>query len=249
MQQPTQQANSLLRGRRVGGSRRAGLFSLQVILVNRISRLLVLIASILAIGAFVLPLWKIQLVAPQYPEGLGMYIRIDDVVGASEFDLSNINKLNHYIGMKPIDAHAIPELRFMPWLLGALIVLGMVAAVVGRRRVLYAWLVAFALLGAAGLADFWRWGYDYGHNLDRDVAVIEVPGMTYQPPLIGSRQLLNFYATSWPASGSYFLGASFALGLAAALLSRRGRPERNTPAPAVRKFHPILAEPAELVRQ
>lgn len=191
--------------------------------MNRISRFLVGIAALLMIGAYALPIWQIRLVAPQYPEGLGMDIRLHTVTGATEFDLGNINRLNHYIGMRAIDPDAIPELRYMPWILGALIVAGLAVAMVGRRRLLYAWLVAFLVLGGAGVADFWRWGYDYGHNLDRDMAVIEVPGMTYQPPLFGSKQLLNFTATSWPASGSWLLGFSVSLGALAAVLDRRKR--------------------------
>ena len=64
----------------------------------------------------------------------------------------------------------------------------------------------------AGLADFYRWGYDYGHNLDPD-AIIKIPGMTYQPPLLGAKQLLNFYATSWPASGGMVLIAAILVGV------------------------------------
>ena len=110
----------------------------------------------------------------------------------------------------------------MPWILGVLIAAGIAIGVAGKRRLLTVWLIAFVVLGIAGIADFWRWGYDYGHNLDRDVAVIEVEGMTYQPPLIGSKQLLNFRATSWPASGSWILGCAVALGAVALVIDRRG---------------------------
>lgn len=170
---------------------------------------------------FVFPLWQIQLSAPQYPEGLGMYIHVHTIEGATEFDLDKINNLNHYIGMKPIDAASIPELRFMPWLVGALVVGGLAAALRGTRRALVTWLVAFALLGAAGLADFWRWGYDYGHDLDAEHAIIEVPGMSYQPPLIGTKQLLNFRASSWPAMGGVLAGLSFLLGVTAMVAASR----------------------------
>jgi copper chaperone NosL len=186
------------------------------------SRILTALAALLLLGLYVLPIWSIQLAAPQYPEGLGMLIRINDIVGATEFDLTKINSLNHYIGMKPIAAEAIPELRFMPWIVAVLIGGGLLAAMLGRRRVLYTWLVAFALLGAAGLVDFYRWSYDYGHNLDAETAIIKVPGMSYQPPLIGTKQLLNFRATSWPASGGWLAGVAFGMGAVAVLLASRG---------------------------
>ena len=73
--------------------------------------------------------------------------------------------------------------------------------------------MSFAALGVAGLFDFWRWGYDYGHNLDFEHAIIKVPGMTYQPPLIGTKQLLNFTAASWPDVGGVLAGVAFALGV------------------------------------
>ena len=192
------------------------------------SRILTAVAALLLLGMYVLPLWSIQLVAPQYPEGLGMYIRLDTIVGSTEFDLTKINSLNHYIGMKPIDASAIPELQFMPWLVGALVAGGLIAAAVGRRSVLYAWLVAFALLGAAGLGDFYRWSWDYGHNLDVEHAIIKVPGMSYQPPLIGTKQLLNFRATSWPASGAVLAGLAFGLGALAAWMASRSARRTST---------------------
>ena len=178
------------------------------------ARLLAALAAVPLLGAFRLPLWRIDLEAPQYPEGIGMLIRLHTVSGVKEQDLDNINGLNHYIGMKAIVPHAIPELRYMPWIVGALAVGALLVALTRRRSALVAWLVAFVALGVAGLADFWRWGYDYGHDLAPD-AIIKIPGMAYQPPVIGSRQLLNFTAHSWPAAGAWCLGLSVALGVAA----------------------------------
>ncbi len=195
--------------------------------MSKLSRILTAVAALLLLGLFIWPAWRISLQAPQYPEGLGMYIRINTVEGATEFDLAKINSLNHYIGMKPILPEAIPELKFMPWIVVALVAGGLLVAAVGRRKLLYGWLIAFALLGAAGLADFYRWSYDYGHNLDAETAIIVVPGMSYQPPLIGEKQLLNFRAASWPALGGILAGFGFAMGaLAAGLTIRAGRRSR-----------------------
>lgn len=175
------------------------------------ARLLVLLAALLGLGALAFPLWEVRLGAPQYPEGLGLQIWASTVRGIKEHDLANINGLNHYIGMQAILPEAIPELRFMPWLIGVLVAGGVMVAWLRSRRLLLGWLVAFALLGAAGLGDFWRWEYDYGHHLDMENAIIIVPGMSYQPPLIGSKQLLNFTATAWPGIGALALGLSWCL--------------------------------------
>jgi hypothetical protein len=186
----------------------------------RTSRLLVAIASLLLVVTFFVPLWRVELHAPQYPEGIGMLIRLHTVTGIKPQDLNNINGLNHYIGMKPIVPDAIPDLKFMPWIVGALIAGGLLVALLGRRRGLYAWTGTFAALLLAGLVDFWRWEYMYGHDLAPD-AIISVPGMSYQPPLIGTKQLLNFVASSWPDVGAVVLGISFALGFAAIVLMIR----------------------------
>ena len=180
--------------------------------MSRSSRLILAVVALAMALAFPLPLWHIALKAPQYPEGLGLYIAINRIEGQSPHDLGNINNLNHYIGMKVITPEDIPELRFMPYVLAGLIGLGLVAAAAGKRWLLAIWVGVFAVGSLAGLGDFYRWGYDYGHNLDPN-AIIKVPGMTYQPPLIGGKQLLNFHAASWPAAGGWILIGAMLTGI------------------------------------
>ncbi len=189
--------------------------------MSRIARLLTAIASLGLLGLFFLPLWRVQLTAPQYPEGLGMRIGIHNVWGATANDLENINGLNHYIGMHRITPEAIPELQVMPWIVGLIIVTGLVVVAAGRRRMLYAWFVGFFAIAAAGILDFWRWEYDYGHDLDLEHAIIKIPGMNYQPPLMGVKQLLNFTAVSWPDLGGWIAFVSFALAAVAVVLVLR----------------------------
>ncbi|GLC25238.1 hypothetical protein [Roseisolibacter agri] len=185
-----------------------------------VSRVLTALAAVLLLGTFAFPLWRIELEAPQYPEGIGMLIRIHTVDGIKPNDLQNINGLNHYIGMKAIEPDAIPELRFMPWIVGGLVAAGLAAALVGRRGALVAWLGALGVAGIAGLVDFWKWGYDYGHDLDPH-AIIRIPDMAYQPPLIGSKQLLNFTAHSWPDLGGVLAGLACALAVVALVVAWR----------------------------
>jgi len=186
--------------------------------ISNHARTLVLTASLSLLSLYVLPLWRIDLLAPQYPEGLGMVIRANTIVGRSPNDLQTINDLNHYIGMKTIDPGAVPELRIMPYAIALIVLLGVGAALSRKRWAITAWLGLFAVAGLAGMVQFWRWGYDYGHNLAAD-AIIKVPGMAYQPPLIGTKQLLNFTASSWPAQGGFVAGAAFIAGAVAVWLS------------------------------
>ncbi len=187
--------------------------------MTRIARALTAAAALLMAGGFFLPLWQIRLLAPQYPEGLGLFIHVNTVRGMTENDLTNINSLNHYIGMRAIDPAAIPVLDIMPWVLGALAVAALVVAIAGRRKLLAVWLGAFATAAVLGLVEFWKWERDYGRNLDLEHAIIKVPGMSYEPPLIGAKQLLNFTAISLPAAGAVLLGIAFLLAAHALLIS------------------------------
>jgi hypothetical protein len=187
----------------------------------RLARILTAVASAALLGLLVTPLWRVNLTAPQYPEGLGMQIGVNSIRGLSPNDLDNINGLNHYIGMKRITPEAIPELRIMPWIVVGLAVLGLAVAAAGKRTLVSAWLACFALVGVAGLVDFWRWEYDYGHNIDYAHAIIKIPGMSYQPPLIGVKQLLNFTAVSWPDIGGWLAGIAFVLGAVAVVTAWR----------------------------
>lgn len=165
---------------------------------------MILGVGILLIGLYFFPLWSIRLEAPQYPEGLGMYISVNKIQGHEEFDLKNINLLNHYIGMEPIVEEAIPELLFMPYVLAFMIAGAFFTFFYNRLIMIYLGLLNFFLVGLAGLYDFWRWEYNYGHKLHPD-APISIPGMSYQPPLIGCKDLLNITACSWPSLGGILL--------------------------------------------
>lgn len=187
-----------------------------------LQRVLLALSAILLGVSVLFPLWKISLTAPQYPEGLGMHIWAHTVSGIEPSDLQNINGLNHYIGMATIEPDEIEELEFMRPGMIAMSVLGISLAAFGRRRLMILWSGALVLAALAGMADFYKWEYEYGHNLDYEHAPIKIPGMAYQPPLIGSKKLLNFTATSLPATGGVLAIASLALGVVVALSVVRG---------------------------
>ena len=170
------------------------------------SRIIIAVGSLALIIMFFVPAWSIYLIAPQYPEGLSMQIWLHKISGQVEI----INGLNHYIGMKHIDADMFPEFSFLPYVLVLFILFGLVIAITGSRKLLFSYLVLTVIAGVAALVDFYMWGYDYGHNLDQ-TAAIQVPGLSYQPPVIGHKKLLNFDAFSYPDTGGWILVAVTAL--------------------------------------
>lgn len=167
------------------------------------SRILVAFASGALVAVFFLPAWRIDLFAPQYPEGLTMYIWINNLTGQVDI----INGLNHYIGMKHISVEMFPEFKFLPYVVGFFMLLGMIVAITGKRKFLLYYLILTAIGGLLAMLDFYKWGYNYGHNLD-PTAPIQVPGLTYQPPLVGHKRLLNFDAYSFPDVGGWIVIAA-----------------------------------------
>lgn len=161
---------------------------------------------------FLFPMWKIYLKAPQYPEGLEMHIWVNKISGSSESVLQNFNILNHYIGMEPIHAESFTELKVMPYIVIFFMVTGLLVALIGKRKLVLGWAILLLIGGSVGILDFYLWLVRFGTHLDPN-APIKIPGMTYIPPLLGHKELLNFDALSLPATGSLgiLLGLVFAV--------------------------------------
>jgi copper chaperone NosL len=172
-----------------------------------ISKICLLIGAALLLASLFQPIWRIELDAPQYPEGLALQIHVNDIKG----DVDIINGLNHYIGMKTLHKEDFIEFTVLPYIIGFFAAMFVLVVLINKRFWLHALLIAFIAFGVIALADFWRWEYNYGHDLDPNAA-IKVPGMAYQPPLIGFKQLLNFGAYSIPDIGGWmFIAAGLLL--------------------------------------
>lgn len=173
----------------------------------RLSRLYLLVSSLGLFLILFLPLWRIELDAPQYPEGLVLTINPSGLAG----DVDIINGLNHYIGMKTLHSADFIEFTILPYCIGFFGVLFMIGGLQKSKVFLNAIVISFLVFCVISMIDFWRWEYNYGHDLNPDAA-IQVPGMAYQPPLIGFKQLLNFGAYSIPASGGWIFASIALLG-------------------------------------
>jgi len=192
----------------------------------KISRILMIVSPLLFLGLFLFPLWNITLEAPQYPTPLGMDIHINDFRDANPHDIKNINLMNHYVGMKYIP-DAIPEFKSFPIGIIISIIIGLFVAFKGDPRWYLAWFILMMILSSVGLIDFYLWEHDYGHNLDPK-AIMQFKNedgspMGFQPPIFGSKDILNFRAHSYPRLGAYFLGAGIGLSFLAFLLGRKGK--------------------------
>jgi len=206
------------------------------------SRILLVLLVIPLILAFTAPLWSIYMLAPQYPQGLNLDIFAYKVEGGRNgLDIQEINVLNHYIGMAPLDEVALADLDWIPFAIGILIILTLRVGAIGDIRSLIDLTV---ITGYFSVFAFGRFVYKLwvlGHNLDPK-APVNIDG--FMPAVFGTKQIANFTVTSLPELGSFYM-AVFALGVAALTtwhlwIGRReaesgsGSPRSDFPQPATR---------------
>ncbi|MCU0373771.1 MAG: hypothetical protein MUF24_00550 [Chitinophagaceae bacterium] len=169
-------------------------------LLTKPVRVIALVSGLLLLPAIFLPLWRIDLIAPQYPEGLYMQIFAGKLGG----DVQIINGLNHYIGMRELHVDDFVEFKVLPYIFVFFTIMGACVFWLNKKIAFIGYAASYIFFCIIAMVDFYRWEYDYGHNLNPEAA-IQIPGMAYQPPLIGFKQLLNFGAYSFPDIGGYLL--------------------------------------------
>jgi hypothetical protein len=180
---------------------------------------LVVLALLLLVPSYFVPLYDMTMFAPQYPEGLRLHIYSYKLDGGHDGqDVKEVNVLNHYIGMKDLSTDEFTEFKWMPFVIGMLGLLFLRTAVLGKTSHLVDVLVLYLYFG---LFSLWSFAYKmhwYGHNLAPTASVKVDP---FTPPLVGYKKLANFEVYSFPAVGSYALLAVALLLLAALWLSWR----------------------------
>jgi hypothetical protein len=178
------------------------------------SRILVLAAALVLPLTFLAPLWHMSFVAQQYPEGLELFIYGHALVGGDEGnDLTEINVLNHYIGMKELLPEDFTELKWIPLVIGVIGVLTLRSVIVGTLGSVLDVIAISAYFGLFSLWSFWYKLSYYGHHLDPRAAVKVDP---FTPPIFGYKMVGQFGVTSYPALGTGLM-LLFGLLLVAAL--------------------------------
>jgi hypothetical protein len=173
--------------------------------------------------SFTAPMWHINMSAPQYPEGLDLYIYSYTVEGGNDGnDIQEINVLNHYIGMAPLDRAALSDLDWIPFLFAGMIILALRTALVGKVGSMLDLLVLTTYAGIFGFGRLYYKLYTFGHDLDPKAPVTVDP---FTPVMWGKKQIANFLTEAGPGLGTWYV-AVFATGLTLLLLVHLARGRR-----------------------
>ncbi len=167
------------------------------------SRIVLALLVIPILLTFTAPLWKISMQAPQYPKGLYMDIYTYKLDGGHDgHDIKEINALNHYIGMHPIDRAALADLDWIPFALGLLALLTLRCAAIGNVRALIDLIVLSSYIATFAFARFIYKLWYFGHSMDPDAPLRLEP---FTPAIIGKKQVANFAVESWPQLGTLYI--------------------------------------------
>jgi len=193
--------------------------------LNPLSRGLLLVVAGLFVAIAFLPLWRITLVAPQYEEGLRVSIYSYKLVGGNDGqDLNEINKLNHYIGMRALQQSDFVEMKWMPFALGLFALIALRAAAHGRMHQVVDLFALFTYFGLFSMGLFYYRLYTYGHTLDPRAPMTIEP---FTPMLIGKNQIANFVQYSFPLIGGVLMVFIPVLLFGAFWFSRKARESKE----------------------
>jgi copper chaperone NosL len=177
--------------------------------------LLLVLAAILLIISLFLPYWNMELQAPQYPKGLFVHAYVNRLEG----DVQEIDGLNHYIGMRPLEEAAQLE-RSLSFILIGVTALLVVAAVFIHTK--WAALLALpaVLYPAIFLIDLYLWMRNFGQNLDPTAALSSFIE-PFTPPILGEGLIGQFKTIASVDIGWYLAAAAAVLVLVGLYFHRR----------------------------
>jgi hypothetical protein len=198
--------------------------------LNWLPSVFFLAAAALLIASINLPYWGLVLEAPQYPGGLQMRVFVNRMTGDDDprlDEVSEIDGLNHYIGMKSLyDAAALERSIAIPAVSIMVVLLGVAAF--WRRR--WTWLLVVPALTfpVVFLVDLALWMNHYGQNLD-PYAPLSSSIKPFTPPVLGEGVIGQFRTVAYVDTGWYLIAVGSVLITAALLIklaaSRAAQPK------------------------
>lgn len=192
---------------------------------------LTVIAMLLIGLAFVSPVWWVSLKAPQYPphtfpDGVRIHFHVngvfngcqerpktDDVYEEEALDcVHEMNVINHFIGMEPIEKGATVEIAAAPYLFAVVGVM-LLAFLVYAGPFWWVLPLSGMVIPIAFVADYSAWLWWFGHNLHPWGAFTVKP---FMPTVFGEGKVAQFSTYSYPHYGfGLLVGGAFCLALAA----------------------------------
>jgi hypothetical protein len=156
----------------------------------RLPNILLGAAAVLLLASMFLPYWQMTLNAPQYPGGLTVEVYVNRMTG----DVSEIDGLNHYIGMRPLGEAAQLE-RAVSMVAVVFLVLLVLAAIYVHSP----WAALLALPAILWpfifIADMYYWMRHFGLNLD-PTAPLSSSIEPFVPPILGTGMVGQFETTA-----------------------------------------------------
>ncbi|MFV0480413.1 MAG: cytochrome C [Campylobacteraceae bacterium] len=154
------------------------------------------------IGMASIPVWRVSLEAPNYPkdafpEGIPVYFHFDGFSG----EVHEMNTINHYIGMYPMQRGAQIEMSLMPYIFLS-ISLCMLGFLYWNSKRSWILMIFPILLPVGFLGVFAGWLYWFGHNMQEWGAFKIKP---FMPTVFGDGKVAQFTTHSYPTSGFYVL--------------------------------------------
>jgi len=199
-----------------------------------------ILARVALLLSLFLPFWKMDLHAPQYPDGLHVTAYVNRLTG----DVTEIDGLNHYIGMRPLNEAAKLERSLSVYMVAALILL-----VEGAMYLHTKWaalLVAPTIFFVPFfLLDLHFWMSDFGQNLNPD-APLSHAVKPFTPPVMGSGGVGQFHTIAYPGPGMILAFAAAVFVIFGLFFHRRAFKPLQKAAKASRSTTPtnINAQPA-----
>lgn len=166
---------------------------------------LFLLAALLLFVSAGQPYWGLTLHAPQYPKGLHVQAYLNRLTG----DVAEIDGLNHYIGMRPLNEAAALERS-----IAVLGVIGLALLVLAAILVHSRWAALLALpallFPAIFLGDLQFWLANFGQNLD-PTAPLSSSVKPFVPPVLGEGKIAQFSTVAAPEVGLWLALAASGL--------------------------------------
>lgn len=170
------------------------------------------------IGFKTMPIWRVSLEAPQYPKasfpnGIPIFFHLTDFSGK----VNEMNVINHYIGMDPMEVGAVLLRQLIPFIYLALLV-SLLLLMVYNGPGWWIFGLIPALMPVYFLIFFSKWLYWFGHNL-HDFGQFTIK--PFMPTVFGDGKVAQFTTHSYPTTGFFVLVAIFIVCLFSVLIKRK----------------------------